>query len=146
MRGHVGVCSPRVSLITHLVAVSQSGCTPSLHWSLLIIARDIGAEEESGVRSAERAMMATSSSSSYTVTGGKSTEEELIPYTTDTMMTSSKEKTDSLPKLINLEPRPASGCSSPTSSGGHKYAERWSRYLNCPGHICVSVASLFDKE
>ena len=129
--GHVGVCSPLVSLITHLVAVSQSGCTPSLvtaHYR----PRDIGAEEESGVRSAERAMMATSSSSSYTVTGGKSTEEELIPYTTDTVMPSSKEKTDSLPKLINLEPRPASGCSSPSSSGGHKYAER---YLNCPGHI-----------
>ena len=84
------------------------------------------------MRSAERAMMATSSSSSYTVTSGKSTEEELIPYTTDTVMPSSKEKTDSLPKLINLEPRPASGCSSPSSSGGHKYAER---YLNCPGHI-----------
>ena len=35
-------------------------------------------------------MMATSSSSSYTVTGGKSTED-LIPYTTDSMMTGSRQ-------------------------------------------------------
>ena len=58
--------------------------------------------------------MATSSSSSYTVSGGKTTAEaDLIPYTTDTIM----EKTDSLPKLITLEHRPPSQCSSPTSSG-----------------------------
>ena len=57
--------------------------------------------------------MTSSSSSSYTVSGGKSTEADLIPYTTDTMA----EKTDSLPKLITLEHRPPSQCSSPTSSG-----------------------------
>ena len=96
--------------------------------------------------------MAASSSSSYTVSGGKSTEEDLIPYTTDTMMTS-KEKTDSLPKLINLEPRPPSQCSSPTSSGQALVTQILvtEKYFDCPGdtfdarsHLCL-IRSSFRK-
>ena len=44
------------------------------------------------------------------------TESEVIPYSTDTSMSPSQ-KLSSLPKLINLEQRPPSQCSSPTNSG-----------------------------
>ena len=40
----------------------------------------------------------------------------MIPYSTDTSMSPSQ-KLSSLPKLINLEQRPPSQCSSPTDSG-----------------------------
>ena len=43
-------------------------------------------------------------------------ESEVIPYSTDTSMSPSQ-KLSSLPKLINLEQRPPSQCSSPTDSG-----------------------------
>ena len=43
-------------------------------------------------------------------------ESEVIPYSTDTSMSPSH-KMSSLPKLINLEQRPPSQCSSPTNSG-----------------------------
>ena len=91
------------------------------------------------------------SSSSYTVSGSKTTED-LIPYTTDTM-TSAKEKTNSLPKLINLEHRPPSQCSSPTSSGqsGHNYLEMTEKYFNrrswivdTRSHLCL-IRNSFRK-
>ena len=50
----------------------------------------------------------------------------MIPYSTDTSMSPSQ-KLSSLPKLINLEQRPPSQCSSPTDSGIHSDSFKSSR-------------------
>lgn len=135
------------TLDTSEARITHQGAARTAGHSLSALTSSVGEESEvSGVSG-----VSMQSSSSYTVSGSKTTED-LIPYTTDTM-TSAKEKTNSLPKLINLEHRPPSQCSSPTSSGqsGHNYLEMTEKYFNrrswivdTRSHLCL-IRNSFRK-
>ena len=75
-------------------------------------------------------------SSSYTISSSLKTGQELIPYSTDSESghNNDKKMSSSLPKLINLEQRPDSQCSSSQSLGTEMVQ------IKIPFHLCLRTA------
>ena len=133
-----------VSLITHLVAVSQSGCTPSLvtaHYHSWHLSSGGGGKwsEVSWERWWPPPPLAVTPWLAVRAQRRSSSPTPRTPWwpAARRRLTVCPSWSTWSPGLPVAAPRP------PAQVGGHKNAERCPRYFNCPGHI---ASSLFDKE